>query len=84
MWEECVQEEERISTREVKLNDNEDQDLESHTKKGRNTRKDYVSPPIKPQGPRKGKRTRRDFLAFECFTCHKMGHIARNCPLKEE
>ena len=21
---------------------------------------------------------------FQCFNCHKIGHIARNCPLKKE
>ena len=32
LWEECVQEEERITAREEKLNDNEDQALTAHTK----------------------------------------------------
>ena len=32
LWEECVQEEEKIASREEKLNENEDQALEVHTK----------------------------------------------------
>ena len=27
---------------------------------------------------------KRDLSNFECFTCHKLGHIAINCPMKEE
>ena len=46
LWEECVQEEERIAAREQKLNENEDQDLAVHTK-GRNKRKSYEHPPRK-------------------------------------
>ena len=40
LWEECVQEEGRIENREEKLNEDEDQALFSHTKNGRNKRKD--------------------------------------------
>ena len=29
-------------------------------------------------------RPKREFSSFECFTCHNMGHLARNCPLKQE
>ena len=35
LWEECVQEEGRIINIEEKLNDNEDQDLSTHTRNGR-------------------------------------------------
>ena len=28
------------------------------------------------------KRPKRDFSNFECFTCHKLGHIAINYPMK--
>ena len=37
--------------------------------------------PHKNQGFKKPK---RDFSNFECFTCHKLGHIAINYPMKEE
>ena len=46
LWEEYVQEEERISAREEKLNENEDQALAVHTK-GKNKRKSYDHPPKK-------------------------------------
>ena len=76
LWEECVQEEEGMNAREENLNENEDQALTSHTK---GKRKSCDHPP-KTQG---FKRPKRDFSNFECFTCHKLGHIAINCPMKE-
>ena len=38
-------------------------------------------PPRKTQGFKKSK---KDFSNYECFTCHKMGHIGTNFPMKEE
>ena len=26
----------------------------------------------------------KDYSIFQCFNCHKVGHLAKNCPLKEE
>ena len=79
MWEECVQEEERIISREENLNDNEDQALAVHTKvKNKRNSRDH---PHKNQGFNKSK---KEFSNYECFTCHKLGHIAINCPMKEE
>ena len=75
LWEECVQEEERIAAIEEKLNDNEDQALTAHTK---GTRKSHDHPP-KTRG---FKRPKRDLSSFECFNCHKLGHIAINYPMK--
>ena len=80
LWEECVQKEERIAAREEKLNENDDQALEVNTK-GKNKRKSYDHPPRKDQGFKKSK---KDFSNYECFTCHKMGHVAINCPMKAE
>ena len=77
IWEECVQEEERILDREVKLNENEYQALKSHAK-GKHKRKSNDHP-HKTQG---FKRPKKYFSNFECFTFHKMGHIAINCPMK--
>ena len=78
LWEECLQEEERIVAREEKLNENEDQALEIHTK-GKNKRKSHDHTPRKAQGFKKSK---KDFSNYEFFSCHKMGHIAINCPMK--
>ena len=75
-----MQEEERISSREEKLNENEDQDLAVHTK-GKKKRTSYDHPPRKTLGFKKSK---KGFSNYECFTCHKMGHIAINCPTKAE
>ena len=43
LWEECVQEEERILSKEVKLNDKEDQALTTHAK-GKYKRKSHDHP----------------------------------------
>ena len=43
LWEECVQEEEIILARELKLNDNEDQYLTAHAK-GKHKRESHVHP----------------------------------------
>ena len=76
-WEECVQEEERILAREVKLNENEYQALIAHAK-GKHKRKSYDHP-HKTQGLKKPK---KDFSNYECFTCHNMGHVSINYPMK--
>ena len=51
-----------------------------HTK-GKKKRKSYDHPPKRTQGFNKPK---KDFSNYECFTCHKMGHIGTNFPMKEE
>ena len=66
-------------SREVKLNENEYQALTAHAK-GKHKIKSYYYT-HKTQG---FKRPKKDFSNFECFTCHKMGHIAINCPMKAE
>ena len=84
LWEECVQEEGRIANKEEKLNDDQDQALEAHAKKGKNKRKDRDQSPRRTQRFQRNTSPKRDLSSFECFNCHKMGHISRNCPLKEE
>ena len=63
----------------MKLNENEDQALKSHAK-GKHKRNPYDHP-HKTQG---FKRPKKYFSNYECFTCHKLGHNAINCPMKEE
>ena len=79
IWEEFFQEEEGVLPREVKLNDNEYQALTTHAK-GKHNIKSYDHF-FKTQGL---KRLKKDFSNYECFTCHKLGHITINSPMKAE
>ena len=76
LWEDCTQEEARMGAREEKLSNEENQALIVHARKGKNKTKNH--PPRKFQ---KSQKTRRDHSNIKCFSCQKMGHIARNCPL---
>ena len=63
----------------MKLNDNEYQSLVGHAKGKYKTKShDHTH---KTQG---FKRPNKYFSNYECFTCHKLGHIAINCPMKAE
>ena len=83
IWEECVQEEGRIENREENLNYNEDQDLATHTKNGRNKRKDQGPPSRRPYEFKSNKKPIRDYSSFECYSCHNMWHILIHCLLKK-
>jgi hypothetical protein len=99
LWEECVQEEERVANREALLSRDEDQALATHTKGGRKrpyfqkeTRQHKESHQNKfihkeshpPRRFQKGQR--RDFFLspYQCYHCDKMGHIAKNFPARRE
>ena len=82
LWVECVQEG-RISNREEKLNDNEDEALASHAKKGKNKRNDRDQSPRRNQIFQRNTNPKMEFSSVECFTCHNMGHIAINFLLKQ-
>ena len=89
VWEDCIQEEIRVANREALLKE-DDQALATHTKKRRRNQ------PIFKKGnhkqhlpPRRFQRSReslanKDYSGFQCFHCDKIGHIARNCPMKKQ
>jgi len=97
LWEECVQEEAGMINRDEKLQDKEDQALVARMKKGKKNKRETHSPkiPRRPQrnqkthrgpqrGPHRNHEAHQDHSSFKCFNCNKMGHIAKNCPLREE
>ena len=88
VWEDCIQEEARVENREDLLKE-VDQALATHTKRGiiqskskKESHKESL-PPKRFQRTR-GNNQRKDYSNFKCFHGHKIGHIARNCPLKKE
>ena len=77
-----------MANREALLKE-DDQALATHTKRrtsqpnfNKGNKREY-------QPPRKCQKTReslpdRDYFDFQCFNCDKIGHIARNCPMKKQ
>ena len=55
--------------------------MKMRIKLGKNKRKSYDHPPRKTQW---SKKANKDFSIYEFVTCHKMAHIAINCPMKVE
>ena len=82
LWEDCSQEEARLEAREEKLGNEENQALEAHARKGKNKVEDR--PPWKFQKSQKYQKKQRDYSSVRCYTCQKVRHIARNCPLIRE
>ena len=88
VWEYCIQEEAGVANREDILKE-DDQALATHTKRRRSQPNFKKGNHKESQPPRRFQRTResvpkRDYSSFQCFHCDKVGHIARNCPLKRE
>ena len=52
-----------------------------HTNNGRNKSKDQGFPTSRSLELKKGKKLKKDYSSYECYTCHKLGHISRHCPL---
>ena len=83
LLEECVQEEGRLENREEKLNTYEYKALASHTKNGRNKRKDRGSPTRRSGEFKRGNKFKKDYSYYECYIFHKIWHISRHIPLKK-
>ena len=87
VWEDYIQEEARVSNREALLKEY-DQALATHTKRGRSQynfkRESYKEsqPPNRFQWSI-GNNTRKEYSHFQCYNCHKIGQITRECALKK-
>jgi hypothetical protein len=78
LWEDFTREESRLTTREQKLGDEENQAIEAHARKGK--RKKEVHSRKKSQGSHKTQKFQNDYSNYRCYIFHKMGHIAINFP----
>ena len=76
VWEQCIQEEARVSNRDVLLRE-DDQDIAIHTKerKQSNFKKGNRKPSKK-----KFQKNKKDYSKYQCYNCHKIRHLARECP----
>ena len=88
VWEDCIQEEARVANREALLKEY-DHALATHTKRRRSQPNFKKGNHKESQPPERFQKTReslpnKDYSSFQCFHCDKIGHIARNCPLKRQ
>ena len=79
LWEDCTQEEARLEAREEKLSQ-EDQALTVQARKGKGKVEDRPRRKLQKH-KKKGKKINPN---IRCFTCQKVGHISRDCPLVRE
>jgi hypothetical protein len=79
LWTDCIQEEARIESRNGKQkgNDDENQALVAHTRKGR--RGGSLEREASPEPGRK-----KDLSKIKCFACHQYGHYASQCPQRKK
>ena len=85
VWEDCIQEEARVANIESLLKE-DDQDLATHTKKRRqsnfkkDSHKEHI--PLNKFQRKRDNSQKKDYSKYQCYNCHKIGHLARGCPLK--
>ena len=80
LWEDCMQEEARLEACEEKLGQEENQAPIIQARRGRNKVEDR--PKRKFQKHQKNKQKINPNI--RCFSCQKVGHISRDCPLVKE
>ena len=88
VWEDYIQEETRVANREALLKE-DDQALVTHTKKRRSQsnfkRRNFKESRLPRRIQiRRENHPDKDYYGFQCFHCDKIGHIARNCPMKRQ
>jgi hypothetical protein len=81
LWDDCIQEETREESKSDKKEDEEEEKLAlvSKTRKGKgkgSNKKGNSEESTSHPG-------KKDLSKIKCFTCHKFGHYASQCPEKK-
>jgi hypothetical protein len=86
LWVECTQEETKLIDKGVQDSHHDDnQALDSHTKRGRRNRRSFNKAfKDKKTSVAPGHEHRKDISRIQCFRCDKYGHIVINCPTRKK
>ena len=76
VWEYCIQEESRVANREALLRE-DDQALAIHTKERKQLNFKKCN---HKTSKKKFQKKKKDYSKYQCYNCHKIGHLASECP----
>ena len=81
VWEDFIQEEAIVANKEALLRE-DDQALAIHTKgrKKSNFKKGSYKPSKKKFQKKRENNQKKDYSRYQCYSCHKIRHLARECP----